>query len=368
MREKLKAIVDAFPNNEVFIFGETVRDMIVGKNIDKLNVFVKCDKKEKTNIYTKALDYFSENKIDFSHYLIMLDSKLDLSQKLFSIDTIYCNVNDLLKGEFEFESKHKGVEDIHKKVIRINKKHIDRIDNKPDIIFGAIKLATQINFNIEVSTMSLLFSKRHLLTNLPKGRVFSSIKEIFKSCLKPRKLVAFLNTLGISKELFGRNLYESASLNHLNKNDIYEFISLSFSTINDNDLKDTLENKLGLSKSETKTVCNIFDSVANAEDEDELSARKIINNCGKDRIQNISRLLKAIGMKDLAKKMKDQKNSVATFSDLAITAEDIKASFNSDDEETENMLEIAMNKVIEDPNINERSTLLIMLNKIRTST
>lgn len=366
IRRKLQVVASAFPNNDVYIFGETVRDMIVGKEVDTLNVFVKCNKSEKSELYSNASQYFSsQHDVDFSSYLFLFDKKLDLSSKVFSIDTIYCNVKDLLKGDFDFFSDHKGVQDINKKIVRILSKNIDKVDNQPILIFKAIKLATQIGFNIEVETMSKLFSKRGLLQSIPTRSVYREITDIFKSAIKPRKAVAFLNTIGISKELFGFDLEESASLNHLYKNDVYEFISLCFSHVDKEKIDSVLYHKFGMQKSEIETVKNIILAVGSVEEENEISARKVLNICGKERATNITRLLKAIGMKDLAKKVKEQKNSVVTFSELAITVDDIKASFNIEDDEVERMLSIAMNSVLEDPNINERSTLLIMLNKLR---
>lgn len=359
-----KCLLDAFPNNEVFIFGSTLRNLLFGKSIDQIYVFVQCAKKDKQEVYSFALEYFEKNNIDSQKYVIMLDTKLDLSNKIFSLDTLYCDLQSLLEGSPIIQSKHKGVEDIKKKVVRIINKHQERIDIKPEIILQTINLATEIGFNIEVNTLSLLFSKRHLVKNLTNLHLYNLLIDIFNKCLKPRKMVAFLNTLGISKEVFGDNLNETASLNHLNKTDDLEFISLCFSLFEEKELRKTLSIKLGISDGDLNYICNITKIVSDIENESELTARKILNICGKERSLSISRLVKSLGFKDLGKKIKEQKNSVITFSELAITREDIKASFKVEDHKINEMLDLAMNKVLEDPAINEKAKLLIMLNKI----
>jgi NACalpha-BTF3-like transcription factor len=265
-----------------------------------------------------------------------------------------------LNGSIKIDYKYRAIDDIKKNIIRINPKIEDNIIGV-DFVFDCIKCASSTEFSLDMATVTKIFSLHKQLLNISKQRLNYYIRYIFSNGGKPRKTVALLNTLGISKLLFGCNLLETTTINHLKKEDTLELLSIIFSTVND---PKTTFQQLCFSEEDITymlTVMDILNSITF--DTDSLDTNLLFKTIKNEKIKVIERILTTFGLHNLRKKIKEKRNTDIMIEKLAITEDDIKLCFRNAD--VEKMLKTALEKVKNDPRLNSKPTLLLLLNKER---
>jgi len=352
---KLKQLSKDIPN-EIFLFGKTLRDFIfLDKISEKIEVFIKT--KPDDTLDRQILQKYT---IDFS---FVYGEEIPNKNTHFTIDNIYVRITEDTET---ITPKGDGFTDLTMGIIKLTPFGDSEIENNPEIILDTIRLLSETSFSLGLDSMKTLFFKNKNLSKITdKRKIYRFLVDILVISKKTRKVIATVNTLGIASVLFGANLFETAILNHLSKKDINEFFSIIFKNVKHDDLKDVLVYKAGVLERDTHSIIELCECIKQIKTEDDITARKILNICGKENVQSLTRLLKSLGYKKLSKLLKNQLAAAVSLEDLDLTTEVIKNSFHVPDIEANKLLDLAMNKVITEPSYNERDKLLIYLNKER---
>lgn len=346
---------------EVSLFGETLADIIIsainGKSPNKIQLFVNNSKL----FDEKQFQCFNNSKIEFVFGKTAPKSPFTINNGIISLD-------NFLSGSIDCITPVTTKKDIIKNTIKFTREAKENIEKTPYDMLEAILLSQKDDLFLDSQTIDFIFKNKIHIHNIPKRKVQSFFKDILKTT-KIRKAVANFNTLGLSKEFFGTNLVETSYLNHLNENDFYEFLYLIFNNIDPEQIEEFLVEKLAIPLRDTNLVKNLSVAISKIEGESELDARLFLVNLNSMlRISNVCRLLRIMGFKELAKNVRSQKNSPITKDKICVNENIISAAFGIDDSKLlEEILSIAVNKIIEDPEFNVQHKILSYLNKERGS-
>jgi hypothetical protein len=178
------------------------------------------------------------------------------------------------------------------------------------------------------------------------------------------------NTLGLSDELFGMKMKETSAVNHLKSADGLELFTILFSSVSNDELPSFLINKCGFYERDIGHVISLVNAINSIDMEYpkgvEFESRKFLSNIGKKRIQNAVRLLNQLDLKELSKTVRKQKVSSFSVEEVAIDISIIKAAFGIENKDMlDKLINIAIQKVLENPEFNTRTKLLTYLNNER---
>jgi hypothetical protein len=361
LKQILREVKNSLPNNKVYIFGQSLRDIILKKEVEIYEFHVDCRVYDRDEVKSESYKYLSNvpnfpiNKVRFT----LSKSKIDFSNTYYAMDCIWCDIESILNGSIEIEYKYKALDDINKNLIRLNPK-IDLRILGIDFIFDVIKTASLSNFSLDIGVVTKIFNMKELLLNCNPIRIKSFIDDCYCNGGKPRKITALLNTLGISNCLFGGNLFETSSVNHLKKEDILEIYAMVFSTIKD---VVSILNKYYFTKDEIEYIILVMSLLNTIEEQNSEEAKKFVKSLNEDKIKVMERILTIFGLSPLRKKIKEEKHNVNLIEKLAITENDLRVCFR--DVDVDKMLSFALEKVKERPELNTKSSLLLLLNKER---
>ena len=359
----LRKIVEILNDRELYLYGEGFRNRCLGDTEGSLSVLVYATPLEYDSI-NKLIAPFEESfKFSFSDNI-----NKNIERDIYIIDTLHINVKKILEendGTVQSVAPYeeKALQNLYDRELAFTSFGYEQITKKPYLILDSVVLASQHGLTFEFESMKHIFNNRHIIKNIDINRVYNFLLNIFYKSYKIRKGVAFINTLGISLELFDCNLVENSVLNHLNKKDIFEFFTIIFSNVPVHDLPQFLINKVGFKPWDIKDIINETNAINLVSAEDDQTAREILTLCGKTRFYNLIRLFKLLGFKTLSKKLKEQKDCICSVTDLDLTSRDIKMFFDVDDEQANKALELALEYAILQPELNEKNQLLILLNK-----
>lgn len=340
---------------EAFLHGPSLFDIVNGVEPEIIEVFIKTRKSffDAENIFNKF-----NNKI----IKIRITSKIPSSP--FTAYNIVVGMDDFLDNNFDKISPVNSFKDAKKRVIKFTKEAKLHISDNPHYLMDILVEYHNKNLIIDANNFMFLFNNKSLLKLLEKRKIFNYFRNLL-GFPRPRKIISLMNTLGYSDELFGIKLVESPFVNHLHKSDYYEMLSIIFDNVEIDELEDFLVTELGFHLRDTKFVVNLRKSISEIEDESEKQARLFLRTLGStQRLKNVCRLLKTMGFSELSKKIKFQKDYVITKDKLCVNENILKSVFGSISEQTiNNLIKIASDKVIEDPEFNKQTFLLNYLNK-----
>ena len=343
-------------NIKSFVFGKGLADILVNKTPEKINILVKANKNDKI---IEELEILNDKLIKIS-----FDKKIP--EHNITYHNLFIEIEDLLKGNIKEIKPVNSFKDLKRKIIKLSKEGKENIKKDFNVIFEVLQEACDENLTIEINTVKEILKNKSLVKKTPKRFIYNYIRFIC-SQEKPKKIVSYLNTFGISEELFNTQLVESPFCNHLKPNDYFEFMFLIFNNVELNNIEEFLINKVGFHLRDTHFVVNLYNAISEIEDESELSARKFINKLGTtQRISNVIRLVKLLGFKELGKNIKSQKDLNIFKDEICLDESTIKAAFGIKNENTiKNLISIAKQKIIDDPEYNEKYKILTYLNKER---
>jgi tRNA nucleotidyltransferase/poly(A) polymerase len=351
--QNLTAVIRKFTKADIFLFGSTLRELITTGKSEKIDIVInESDKAIQKNILSVVPVGVNA----------LFDSKVDYSHEYFTMDNIFAVIDDKFDGNIELQSTNNGLIDLNKKIIKLTKAGKTKFLEDPHFVFQVITMVAENKFMLDSGTITVFLQNKNIMKDIDPKSVFAFVKNIV-SYDHPRKIISLVNTLGISKEIFGTKLCETSIVNHLKPDDYYEFIAVIFSDVDRASLRQTL---IGFAPKDVEIIKNISEAIASIEKEDEYNARRIINIINGTRIQSMIRLLYAMKFKTLAKLVRSQKECVFNVSKLCITEETIRSTFKIDDEnEIKNLLDKALKKVILDPGYNDKYKILTYLNNER---
>ena len=340
----------------IYLFGSTLRNFLLTGNVSILDVVVdEKDKKAQADILNIAIPNMTLNFI--------FSSDVDYSHEFYTIDNIYTIIDESFDSNIEIHSTNNGLVDLNKKIIKLTKAGKTYMQDSPQFIFDTITLVAENKFILDAGTISSFLQCKSNIKNTDPRKIYNFMKSIV-AYEHPRKIVSLINTLGISKELFDIKLTETSIVNHLRADDYCEFIAVIFSDVDKNDLRKVL---IGFPPKDIEIIKNVMDAIAIIEKEDELTARKILKAIRGTRIQNMIHLLYAMKFKTLAKFVRSQKESIFSVNKLCINEEVIRSTFKIDDEnEVKKILDKALQKVMLNPEYNDKYKILTYLNNERT--
>jgi len=359
----LRKLLDMSGDVELYLCGRSLRNICLGDNQDVMEVTIHDpDRKISRETRESIFKEFSNGKFNI---LFSFTKEYEyLSEGLTTLDTLRLSVNKLIQSNNgDIQSDANGVKHLIDKEVHITEHGIQSVFKSPERAFEVIHLASKYNLSLSIETMKFIFDCRHLIKDVNRHYVNTFLTQLFYDSHKIRKGVALVNTLGLSMELFGGNLNESSILNHLNKRDILEYFAIIFQNMDPITIDDFLVSKVGFHSVDIKDIVNETRAVLSIEDESDITARRIISTCGKNRVSNLIRLLKLSGYKELSRKLKEQKDAVTSHGELAITLQDVQASFKVTEQEANKLLDLALDRVIVSPELNNQYQLLISLNK-----
>jgi tRNA nucleotidyltransferase/poly(A) polymerase len=354
-----RLILTEIPSAKVYLIGESVRDSLLNKKPNTFEFFVETKEIEKFEKISPRLNVFKNTKFIYG-------KKVNADKEVITVNCLYIDLNDILNGVDNIQSFNNGLRDFNKGVIKLTERTKLSFESTPAVVFTVLNAIDDTGFYIDPNTAFFIFNKRSFFNQIEKRKIFTCLKEILKRN-HPRKFVSHLNTFGLSKELFGTNLVESPIINHLKPNDTYELFSILFDNIDINELESFLVEKCGFLLRDVENVMKVSKIIRNIEDESDAQLEKILMQVDKNRTVNMCRLLKSMNFKILSKNLRKQKIRLFVKHTLCIDEKTIRVAFGLDDQlEIERLLELANNKIISNPEFNDKSKILLYLNSERT--
>jgi hypothetical protein len=356
---RLKQIYEICPDKDIYLYGKCLFDIMSGKEVLTLDLLVK----------TRTIDDAVREQLENTyHFNIKIDKNFDLSDENFTLYCIWCSVKDIITlNKVEVEGRWPALIDINKKNIRFTEKGKNDLSSNPNVILDALLLACDNGYAVEIATM------KHILTHLQgfgtveSRKIYHFLREVFVKSEKPRKSISLINTLGLSKELFGRHLVESSIVNNLNKKDVFEYFTIIFDDVPKNDLEQFLVEKVGFHLRDANhilTISKIIELFVNTPVRDVFLAHTIIEMYGKDKISSAIRLFRSMGFNDFANIIKKERYNIVALTEMSLTIDTLMNTFLVDEEEAKKLFAIAKNLCIVNPSLmNNNTTLLIELNK-----
>lgn len=350
--EFLKEIKKVTHNRGCYLYGESVRDIINRQKPKIFNIFVKATPCDDIESLKNSLPVYKNIKYTIDSTFIIPD--------IFTVNMLYLDVDDIIDGNINILSQQNGLRDFNKSSIKFTKEASENI--KAEYLLDAIKLSVITGFHLDPKTITLIFNNREKVTQLDKREIYRFLVDSVK-LRGTRKVISFLNTLGIANCLFGFKLTETSIVNHFNSLDVFEFFAVILSEVKYEDLKSILVEKCGFVERDTDHVLKLSKAMNEIVDETDVSARKFLSTIEKKRIPNAVRLLKNLGYKNLAKIIKKEKAAPVISSDFCIDERIIRAAFGIDNPEVVGkLLEMAHQKIIDEPAFNNQTKILTYLN------
>jgi hypothetical protein len=353
--ELFKKILEVVGDLPTYVYGKSLLLLFLNKEPTSINIFIK-NKHVSDELIFKLKSLDETINVSFGKEIIF-------DSEIFTINCISCELKNALNQSAYIEGKHLTLCDLEKKIIRFIDK--EQSSKNPKHIMEAILFSGEIDFNLEIDTMRHILTNKSIVKNLVKRDIFHIMKSIYQRSDKPRKTISLMNALGISIELFEIPLIESAVLNNLGKKDINGFFSLVFNNIDEEQQEKFLVEKVGFHLRDVEKVLQITKllNVISTCEHTPTNIRKLLKNSEKDRVLEIYRLFKAIGMKDLANIVKQERNSILTYKGLCVNVDYIMKVFNVDANQANNLLDLALDLVIINQDLNDPLKLMNALNK-----
>jgi tRNA nucleotidyltransferase/poly(A) polymerase len=353
----LKQIKEKVGDRKVYLYGSAIRDILLSDKPKSFDFFIRVHHADKEK------DDVPINLPMYKNVKYTIGTSLEMNEP-FTVNNLYVEIEDLLNSKVNIESMHNGMRDFNKGTVRFTRDSIE--DMKPEWMLEAISISVDTGFHLDPKTINEIFRHRALITEIDRRKIYHFLIESLKT-KRPRRVVSLMNTLGLSEELFGMKMRETSAVNHLKPSDSLELFTILFSEVPDSEVGNFLVDKCGFFDRDTVHIANLIKALNQIDIECkngmEFEARKLLNNIGKKRVQNAVRLLNQMDHKELAKVVKKQKGNAIASEDIAIDKNMIKAAFGIANEEMlDKLINIAMNKVIAEPEFNTRTKLLTYLN------
>ena len=203
----------------IFLVGGAVRDLIIGRPIEDLDLVVEGDAEDIAYQIAKRLSGRVISTSKFSTAKLKVDGstldlvtarreyypqsgalpevmpgtiKDDLERRDFSINTLAFPIHDLAAGEIINEFG--GLEDIRDSLVRVL--HDKSFRDDPTRMIRAIRYEKRLGFKIEFNTQNLLVSHAAMLRNVTGNRIRNEMANVLKES-EVGELLLRLHSVGI---------------------------------------------------------------------------------------------------------------------------------------------------------------------------
>ncbi|MFV0518890.1 MAG: CCA tRNA nucleotidyltransferase [Lachnospirales bacterium] len=395
LSDNIKYILNTlYENNfEGYIVGGAVRDFLLNKEPKDLDVTTNATPDEIKKIFPKTYDtgiehgtitvVVNKENIEVTTYRldgeyinnrkpkeVVFTSSLyeDLIRRDFTINAMAYNENEGLIDNFQ------GKEDLDKKLIRGVGDKEQRFVEDALRIYRGIRFSAQLGFSIELETLKAMKNQVYLTKNLSVER----IRDEFLKSLKgnyPENLF-FYTELSILKyydtnfcTYFEKNLNSLILLlqkNILAKNLKDDFLLLSLCFLDyDISILETFLKDFKVKNSDTKTVITIvkaYNSVKNLNFEtiQEYDIRKLLSIFDTNIIYAFYIYSLTHPTYNIEEKLAKNENMPYTIKSLDINGNDL-ISLGISGKELGATLSLLLEKVLENPSLNKKDTLISLL-------
>ncbi|MFI3231411.1 MAG: CCA tRNA nucleotidyltransferase [bacterium] len=387
-------------NFEAFIVGGCVRDYVLGNEPKDFDITSDALPLDIKNIFEKTIDTGIQhgtitvllNKINYEVTTYRIDGEYvdnrhpesiiftknlteDLSRRDFTMNALAYNPSTGLVDPFG------GEDDIKTKIIRGVGDPDKRFKEDALRIMRGVRFASQLDFDIEQSTLTAMQNNAHLIKNISVERIRDEFFKLLNSSYINK--IVLLELSGVYKYfmpelkvIFSNNKILKV-LKHLDKSLRFSYIlvliSINFNMKNAQDILSNfrLDNK---TISQNKLILKYFDYNFN---DDRASIRKLISIINPDVLKNLVSIKFMMELAEgnlVACKMYDniydqigdtlRKNYCYSLKDLALNGNDLKAIGVQNGREIGKYLNMALDLVLEDPSKNNKEVLLEYVNNI----
>lgn len=309
IKEAFQKICSVVPRHKVYVFGEPVIQFLKGETPEYFNVFIKILPNQFENEVLSSLPIFKSIKYyigyDFFKFLKndnpIIVNRFYIKAKHFFCDTDEEFYNSINKKTRSYKHLKKGIVEIAE-----NK----RKQLNPSDVLYAIEFASRFKMVLATKTLKEIIKQKHIFSNVDKQLIHKCLHNIL--IVKDKKLyIDYLNSLGISFELFQRNLKFNVLLRHLNKSDFIEMFFIIFDFHNEQELNEIL-NKCGINENDKKFFINILKIINSLDIADERynNIETIYRMLNGQRVDHFCRLLLAFGLHHTSKRLLKYRNNI----------------------------------------------------------
>ena len=355
---------------EAFVVGGAVRDMLLGEKPSDFDITTACppeilvtlfNKTVNTGIkhgtvtvvtecgnvevttYRRDVSYTDHRKPDNVDFISNLYE--DLKRRDFTVNAFALSLDGNITDEFG------GMQDLKDKIIRAVGVPEQRFFEDALRILRAFRFSAKLNFKIEQETLNAALHSAHLLKNISCERIFSELKQTIMSD-HPEKIEPLIN-VGAFEHLHILKFENSIPLKCLPKNfkmRFFKFCQLTGS------------NPLLVCKS-LKVPNDLFDYCNDIQklfelnlDDDDIGIKIALNLVGEDILKDYY-LLNGKNFERVDEILSG--NEPYTISHLKVNGNDI-IGLSISGKNVGKVLEYLLNKVIKEPHLNQKETLLLL--------
>lgn len=293
----------------------------------------------------------------------------DLSRRDFTVNAMAWNENEGIIDPFE------GQKDIENKLIRAVGDPETRFTEDALRILRAYRFAAQLVFDIEEKTLVASASCAHLLKKIARERVGAEFKKLLAAPKVSYSLTKMIEN-GVWSALFDVPAPKHHQIIELSDTPNGNFAIRLSAIITDmtDEERDALLTSLRLSNAEKKLtlrLCKVksFDVSALKKDDLGAAARRFLHLWG-DIYTEATEMLRFFNQSTdssellYAIEFEKSKNRCLALADLAVKGSDLLPLCKGDHKKVGLTLSALLERVIEDPTLNDKNTLLSLAEKI----
>ncbi len=337
----------ALPHETQALFEHTIN---TGIKHGTVTVIINCEHIEVTTFRTEA-EYKDNRHPDSVNFVS--DVKEDLARRDFTINAMCYNHTDGLIDCFG------GIDDIKNKIFRAVGDAKVRFNEDALRILRLFRFASTFEFNIESKTLAAAIECAPHLKTISAERIFTELKKL--ACGKKPEVISTLLSTGALSDYYLRSA-DLENIKHLkNNSDLRLFALLNLCSDN---LQETL-NKLKCSNSFKDYCLKMQHLTTDIVKPDIISIKKALNFAEKDilsdallyycSIFNINIKTYQALLNDIVKNKEPYK-----ISQLKVCGNDVIA-LGFDGKQVGEKLEFLLDKVIENPSLNNRQDLINLI-------
>ncbi len=379
---------------EAYIVGGCVRDSIVGIKPNDYDITTNAKPEDTIRIFKNyrvietgikhGTITLIKNKNEYEITTYRIDGTYNDNRRPESVEFTSDIVQDLKRRDFTINSiayNHKvgivdafnGIEDINKKIIRTVGDADERFKEDGLRIIRAVRFSSKLNFEIDNKTLESIYKNIKLIKNISSERIQEELNKILLSDY-PEKIYI----------LYDANLFDIFKIKNvkMNKNDLIKLksskkdlvirLSIFIYILGDiNESKKILD--LLRYSNKIKSQCiTILDNLDNKIIDDKVSIKIYLKEIGHESLNYLLYVKKVLDI-EFEKKYYDKINNLIkeidlnkecySLKELALNGRDLNA-LGYKGKEIGEKLNFLLYNVIENPNINNKTDLINIINSL----
>ncbi len=379
---------------EAYIVGGCVRDSIVGIKPNDYDITTNAKPEDTIRIFKNyrvietgikhGTITLIKNKNEYEITTYRIDGTYNDNRRPESVEFTSDIVQDLKRRDFTINSiayNHKvgivdafnGIEDINKKIVRTVGDADERFKEDGLRIIRAVRFSSKLNFEIDNKTLESIYKNIKLIKNISSERIQEELNKILLSDY-PEKIYI----------LYDANLFDIFKIKNvkMNKNDLIKLksskkdlvirLSIFIYILGDiNESKKILD--LLRYSNKIKSQCiTILDNLDNKIIDDKVSIKIYLKEIGHESLNYLLYVKKVLDI-EFEKKYYDKINNLIkeidlnkecySLKELALNGRDLNA-LGYKGKEIGEKLNFLLYNVIENPNINNKTDLINIINSL----